>query len=76
MNEEFEMDKQRAVERILTCTQHELVQVRQSISDIHRQQWDDLMDRVSSEHQDQLAAIKKKQWVRPWCMLIDAEITH
>lgn len=64
MNEEYAVDKERAVERILTCTQRELDHVRQSISELHRQQRDDLMRRVDMEHKMQLAALKKKQWVR------------
>jgi hypothetical protein len=64
MNEEYEIDEQRAVERILTCTQRELDHVRQSINELHRQQRDELMRRVDTEHEVQLAALKKKQWVR------------
>lgn len=64
INKEYEVDKQLAVERILTCTQRELDHVRQAINDLHQQQRDALLKRVELEHQTNLTTLKKKQWVR------------
>jgi len=63
LNDDYQLDKQNAVERILSCTQRELDHVRQSIRELHSQQRDDLIRQVNTEHKLQLSALKKKQWV-------------
>jgi len=77
LHDEYEKDKQQALERISSEVERSITHMRTSIERAYERQRDELIDRLEMEQKDRLSAVKRLQWVRVILLfLVEQEAQH
>jgi len=63
LHDEYELDKQQAMDRIASEVQQSITNMRNCIERTCEQQRDELMQRLELEQKERLAVLKRYQWV-------------
>ena len=71
LHDEYELDKQQAMDRITCEVERSIMNMRNSIEHTCEQQRDALIRRLELEQRERLTAVKRRQWVCIILLLIN-----
>jgi len=63
LHDEYDIDKQQALDRIAAEVKHSIINMRNSIELAYDRQRDELICKLEIEQKDRLSAVKRLQWV-------------